>query len=117
MIKDLASIKNIKLSESSVNKLKIAAIRVSGWRDLLAHGVWGKDADGWKVQQTKGRHAKDAIVPHRSKRISPEGFLADAAGLQSITADVDRLIEEILPIRKTVKEQIAALIQKGPEQL
>jgi hypothetical protein len=106
MIAQLALVHNIQLKQPLFGRLKVVAEETSRWRDLMAHGVWVKDADGWKVQQTKGNHPKNVTAYPRSKKLAPEGLLAEPAGLQSIVLDIERLIKGINIIRTDLKMKL-----------
>ena len=56
------------------------------YRDILAHGVWGIDPDSGDhaIQYTGGNWKPDARGPKISRRITPEGMIADVPTLEKI---------------------------------
>jgi len=112
MIVTLSELQGIKIDAALISKMKTAAEAMLSYRDLLAHGVWGKDDDGWKVQKTKGNYPKDIKTVSRSRRVAPEGVLATSPDLQEIVRNIERLCTAIQLMRKDLKVKLEALSQK-----
>ena len=105
MISDLASLQAIKLELSAfLNNAKVTA----GERNLVAHGLWMKDADGsWYVQDTKGEHPKDVkgLLSHK-RRIEPGSVKLDIERLRSITSAIDGLIGSARSLQAEAEKQM-----------
>jgi hypothetical protein len=111
MIRDLASLRSIKLREESwFHDYWTQVDAAQSRRDLLAHGVWANYPDGTlRVVKTRGQHPKNrAQVPHRSRKISPEALSVTLPQLRWMIGRIDLLITEAVNLEKSVQEQLRA---------
>jgi hypothetical protein len=104
-IADLADLNMLKI-RTVINKMKVPAIAMSSKRNLVAHGVWIKDAEGWKVQQTRGKYPFKVTGHSQKRSMAPEVIKADTKGLQEVTQNIDRLIQGASEVRDLVKKKL-----------
>lgn len=106
MIVDLVFLNNIRLNKTVLDKMKASAIAMSSKRNLLAHGVWIKDDEGWKVQQTRGKYPHNVTAHSRKRRIAPEVIRVETKGLQSVIQNIERLIQAMQQLRDSIRERM-----------
>jgi hypothetical protein len=113
MIVDLAHLRRIKIDENIVKTIKSSLRVLSSRRDLFAHGLWVRYDDGtWHVILMRGNWNGDAEIPHRSRRISPEGIKATVDGFASIRDEIDKRLHDIRKIRELIEGALESLPEK-----
>jgi hypothetical protein len=112
MIGDLAAMRSLTFDRKRLNNI----VKLADWalrtRDLAAHGIWGKSPDGtWIVENTRGQHAKDDDVPHRSRRSFPGAVIMNITELQRLTKTIEKLIADA----KALEMAVQNALQPSPE--
>ena len=116
MIRELAALRSIKLkSDAWFHDYWVQADAAQSRRDLLAHGLWANYPDGTlRVIRMRGQHPKNIKqIPHRSRKISPEGQSVTVAELRFVIGRIDLLIAEAVSLEKLAEEQLRALLDKS----
>jgi hypothetical protein len=111
MIQDLASLRSTKLKDELwFQAYRVQADAAQSRRDLLAHGLWTSYPDGsLRVVKTRGQHPKSRKqVPHRSRKVVPEGLSVTAKDLRWMTRMIDLLITDAVNLEKSAQEQLRA---------
>lgn len=103
------------IEEPKQFKELIPALRDSKkYRDILAHGIWGRDPDSsdYAIQYTGGNWQPDPTSPKISRKITPEGMIVDMPTLERIsklsedTIDLtEECVNELIPEDEPVPDE------------
>lgn len=95
MIRDIADLQAIELDQTVLKSLLERVEGVSSNRDLVTHGIWIPDHNGWNVQRTSGNWPKQKVTddaPTGARRIYPEGLPISPSDLRVFWTDIESLI-------------------------
>ena len=68
--------------------------RAKAERDLLAHGIWGKEPNSGElaIQWTSGKWEQTPDGPSGSRKITPAGLIINIPTLEAMTETIDKAI-------------------------
>jgi hypothetical protein len=108
---DLAALQGVKVDTKQLSSFKTGLNELQSKRDLFAHGVWTKPKGKgrpWHVILARGNHARDVEIPHRNRRISPEGVSVSAEQLRIIADRIETATDSFRRLRGAIREMLPA---------
>ena len=109
MIRDLASLRSVKIDNAELDAFESSVRFLSAARDLMVHGIWAPCPDGtWRVLNFRGQHSKDTKgPPHRSRRMAPGTKIFTFEAFETQLAAIKKLIDYATRFERTIVEQIS----------
>jgi hypothetical protein len=94
IIRDLLALRGMSIKNESILPVRARALEISGLRDLVVHGAWGRGADRrWRVIKIREDRVQHVSDPRIERRLNTEAVTVRIEGLRAIASGIEPLIK------------------------
>lgn len=104
LLASVCEVHGVTMDATIFKRIRKAAVKLNGDRNLVAHGIWTDPIDTeWCVQQTRGTWDDAPNGPAGKKKITPQGVPLSVADLHKITKELDALIKDAADLKRSLR--------------